>query len=245
MPAAATADAAELARFAPLAARWWDEDGPMAPLHRYNPVRLRYLLDHATRLGLTAPAPARLAGRRALDVGCGAGLACEPLARLGAEVVGIDLSAELLQAARAHASDAELHIDYRLDDVESLAARGVRFDLVTAFEVIEHVSDPERFVSACARLTRPGGLLLFSTLNRTSASYLKAVVAAEYLLGLLPRGTHDWHRFVKPSELQRLLRRSNCRVLDQRGVAVGLGNTPFHLSDNLSVNYLLAAQPRG
>ena len=181
------------------------------------------------------------AGLRMLDVGCGAGLLSEPLARLGAKVTGIDPAADVLRVARRRAVDQELEIDYRQTTVEALAANGSRFDLVCALEVVEHVPDPDAFLATCVRLVRPGGALVLSTLNRTARAFALGIVAAEYVLGWLPRGTHSWRRFRRPSEVARPLRRAGAEVVDVTGTVYDPLRDRFVLSSDLQVNYMLFA----
>ncbi|WP_446653698.1 bifunctional 2-polyprenyl-6-hydroxyphenol methylase/3-demethylubiquinol 3-O-methyltransferase UbiG [Blastomonas sp.] len=231
-----TIDPKEAAHFGRLAAEWWDPRGESAMLHKLNPVRLAYIRAAIDRHWPEAGAARKpLAGRSAIDVGCGAGLLAEPLARLGARVTGLDAAAENVAAAGAHAQAMGLAIDYRNVDVETLA--GETFDLVTSMEVIEHVTDPAAFVAALERALAPGGLMLLSTPNRTPISRLMLVEAAERL-GQVPRGTHDWHKFLTPDELTKLLNDAGLTVIDTRGIAwdplKGL-----HLSDTLALNYLM------
>ncbi|ESZ86707.1 MAG: 3-demethylubiquinone-9 3-methyltransferase [Blastomonas sp. CACIA14H2] len=231
-----TIDPKEAAHFGRLAAEWWDPRGESAMLHRLNPVRLTYIRAAIDRHWPEAGAARKpLAGRSAIDVGCGAGLLAEPLARLGARVTGLDAAAENVAAAGAHAQAMGLTIEYRNVDVETLA--GDTFDLVTSMEVIEHVTDPAAFVAALERALAPGGLMLLSTPNRTPISRLMLVEAAERL-GQVPRGTHDWHKFLTPDELTTLLNDAGLTVIDTRGIAwdplKGL-----HLSDTLALNYLM------
>ena len=190
-------------------AQWWDERGPFRPLHRINPVRLTYIRDQLCRnFGRDAKGPASLAGLSVLDIGCGGGLVCEPLARLGAEVTGIDPAAENIEAAKAHASAAGLDIDYEAATAEELAASGQSYDVVLLLEVVEHVPDVPAFLKSVAPLVKPGGVMILSTLNRTLKAYALAIVGAEYILRWLPVGTHQWERFVKPGGTRlRALRR--------------------------------------
>jgi 2-polyprenyl-6-hydroxyphenyl methylase/3-demethylubiquinone-9 3-methyltransferase len=240
-------DPAELRRFAGLAERWWDPRGPMAALHRLNPTRLAYIRDRAcARFGRDPLAPAPLACLRALDVGCGGGVLCEPLARLGAEVTGIDPAPENVAAAAAHAAQVGgLRIAYRALPVEALAERGEAFDLVCVMEVVEHVADVPGFLRACCRVVRPGGALVLATLNRTLRAYLLAIVGAEYVLGWLPRGTHQWSRFVTPSEAARALRAGGLAVADLTGVAYDPLHDRFRLTPDAAVNYMLLAHREG
>ncbi len=202
MAAGSTIDPDEVARFDRLAREWWDPNGPMRPLHRLNPLRLQYVRDEACRrFGRDWRQARPLEGLAALDVGCGGGLLSEPLARLGATVVGLDPAPTNIAVARRHAERSDLAIDYREEEVEDVARRGERFDLVLAMEVVEHVADVPAFVGACCRAVKPGGLLVMSTLNRTLRAYALAIVGAEYILGWLPRGTHRWEKFVTPDEL--------------------------------------------
>lgn len=231
-------DPAEAAHFGRLAADWWNPRGSSAMLHRLNPVRLRYLregVDAHWDGAATSFTP--LAGKRALDVGCGAGLLCEPLARLGAEVTGVDAAAENIAAARAHAAQAGLAIDYRTDSVESLG--GETFDLVTSLEVIEHVVDPAAFVRGLAAALAPGGLLVLSTPNRTWLSRI-ALIAVGEGLGQIPRGTHDWDKFLRPDALTALVETAGLRVTDVRGLALS-PTKGFVLSADTSLDYFVTA----
>jgi 2-polyprenyl-6-hydroxyphenyl methylase/3-demethylubiquinone-9 3-methyltransferase len=238
MPSAA--DTAELQRFAAFAERWWDETGPLAPLHRLNPVRVAYARDRiCAQLGRDPLAEQPLAGLCALDVGCGGGLLCEPLARLGATVTGIDPTRASIEAASRHARAAGLAIDYRVATAAELVAGRRQFDLVCAMEVVEHVADQEGFLHACAALVRPGGGLVLATLNRTFRAFALGIVAAEYVLGWLPRGTHRWQRFVRPSEAARALRRAGLHVQDLTGVIYDPLRDRFALSRDPAVNYML------
>jgi 2-polyprenyl-6-hydroxyphenyl methylase/3-demethylubiquinone-9 3-methyltransferase len=239
---AAGADPDELRRFAELADRWWDEGGPMAPLHKLNPTRLAYIRQRVCeRFGRDPNGERPLAGLAALDVGCGGGLLCEPLARLGAAVTGIDLARRNLAVAARHAESVGLAITYREIAVEQLAAEGRTFDLVCVMEVVEHVPDMPAFLEACGRLVRPGGGLVLATLNRTFRAFALGIVAAEYVLGWLPRGTHRWSRFVRPSEAARALRRAGLSVADLTGVSYDPLRDRFRLSPDPAVNYMLFA----
>ena len=232
-------DAAEVEKFSGLAAAWWDPFGPMAPLHAMNPTRVRYVRDRlCAHLARDPAAKAPLAGLRLLDVGCGAGLLCEPLARLGAKVTGIDASAAAIEAARAHADGAGVVVDYR---VANAAELGATFDGVLAMEVVEHVPDLAAFVGEAEAALAPGGLFLAATLNRTLKSYAMAIVGAEYVLRWLPRGTHDWQKFVRPAEFAHALRRHGLRVVDVTGVKFEAATATFALTRDVGVNYLLSA----
>lgn len=229
---------AEAAHFGALAADWWDPNGSSAMLHRMNPARLRYIrarIDGHWHGDGNATRP--LKGRRAIDVGCGAGLLTEPLARLGATTTGIDAAPENIDAARAHAATHGLSIDYRAGSVEALA--GERFDLVTSMEVIEHVADPAGFVAALAGMLAPGGLMILSTPNRTPLSRLAMITVGEGL-GLVPKGTHDWRRFLTPDELAGHIEDAGLKVVDRKGLRFSVGHG-FTLSDNLALDYFLTA----
>jgi len=237
-----TINAAEAAHFGALAAEWWDPKGSSAMLHKLNPVRLRFIraaLD--THFGGDGKSRHPLGGKTALDVGCGAGLLCEPLARLGGAVTGVDAAPENIDAAMAHAALSGLTIDYRAGEI---AAQGLgQFDIVTCMEVIEHVMDPAAFVAELVRHLRPDGLLLLSTPNRTAASRVFLVEAAERL-GQVPRGTHDWDQFLTPEELTALLADAGLEVVDRKGIAFS-PMSGLHLSNNLALNYILSARLRG
>jgi 2-polyprenyl-6-hydroxyphenyl methylase/3-demethylubiquinone-9 3-methyltransferase len=235
-------DAEELAKFAALERSWWDPKGPMAPLHKLNPVRLAFLRDQACRhFGRDPRAPRPLAGLQALDIGCGGGLLAEPLARLGAAVTGIDPVPASIEAARWHAEEVGLEIAYEARASEDLVLAGRSFDLVVASEVIEHVPDAPGFLAAMAALTRPGGLAVLSTISRTTESFLKTIVGAEYVLGWLPRGTHQWRRFLRPAELAQLLRGSGLRPVRLAGMVYDPARDAFALGRDTGTNYLIAA----
>jgi 2-polyprenyl-6-hydroxyphenyl methylase/3-demethylubiquinone-9 3-methyltransferase len=242
-----TVDPAEIERFSRIADEWWDPDGKFAPLHRFNPVRLGFVRDRiCARFGRDPRQPAVLEGLRILDIGCGGGLISEPLARLGATVTGIDAAERNVAVARLHAERMRLAIDYRHTTAEDLRAAGESFDVVLALEVVEHVADVDLFLECCAALVRPGGLLVMATLNRTTKAFALAVVGAEYVLRWLPRGTHDWRKFVKPSEAVRALRGSGLDVSELCGVAYSplTGRWALAPSD-LDVNYMLVAGKPG
>lgn len=237
---AATIRPQEAEHFGRLARDWWDPKGPMASLHRLNPLRLSFIraaIDVHWQLGERARAP--LAGKRAADVGCGAGLLCEPLARLGAQVTGVDAAPENVTAASAHAIGAGLEIRYIAGELAELDLG--RFDLVTSMEVIEHVADKRAFLASLAAALKPGGLMVLSTPNRTAASRLLLVEGAERL-GMIPRGTHDWGDFVTPDELRDLLADAGLAMGEPRGISWSPGKG-LHLSSDLSLNYLVTAQP--
>lgn len=235
-------DPAEVARFAALAERWWDPDGPMRPLHRLNPCRIAWIRDVVCqRLGRDPQARRPLEGLAALDVGCGGGLLAEPLARLGATVTAIDPAAETIATAAWHARETGVTVDYRVGTVEDLVVAGQRFPLVLALEVIEHTPGPDAFVAALATVTAPGGLLILSTLSRTWRAWLLGIVAAEHVLGWLPPGTHDWQRFVRPAELARRLRAVGLRPVALTGIGYDAARMAFHPVRDTSVNYMMAA----
>lgn len=239
MNATDTIDPAEAAHFGTLAAEWWDPKGSSAMLHKLNPVRLRYLRERIdAEWGLDPKARRPLAGRRALDVGCGAGLLSEPLARLGADVTGIDAAAENVAVARAHAEGQGLAIDYRHGGIEALS--GQSFDLIVSMEVVEHVADPAGFVGGIARALAPGGLVILSTPNRTPLSRLALITLGEGL-GMVPKGTHDWSKFLTPDELSGLLEAAGLAVFDRTGMAFDVGRG-FTMSNDLTLDYFVAAR---
>lgn len=237
-----TIDRGEIDRFARVAPRWWDEAGEFRPLHRLNPVRLGFIRDRL--VGHFAREPGALtpfAGLSVLDIGCGGGLVAEPMARLGFAVTGIDADATALAVATAHARDSGLAIDYREAAAEELAARGARFDAVLALEVAEHASDQALFFASVARLVKPGGALVASTLNRTAKSFLFAIVGAEYVLRWLPRGTHRWDRFLRPAEVASHLRAGGLAVKAVAGLVYEPWSDRWTLAEDFAVNYLIFA----
>jgi 2-polyprenyl-6-hydroxyphenyl methylase/3-demethylubiquinone-9 3-methyltransferase len=241
----ATVDQAEVARFSRLAGTWWDPHGEMAVLHKFNPVRLAYIRDAACRRFDRDPRQLGcLSGLRILDIGCGGGILCEPLARLGAAMVGVDPAPANIAAASLHAAESGLGIgiDYRAATVETLADAGERFDLVLAMEVVEHVADVALFVRRCAEMVKPGGLMIAATLNRTLKSFAFAIVGAEYVLRWLPRGTHRWDKFVTPNELEIALTQGGLRVTGETGVIYHPLADRWQLSSDLDVNYMLTAE---
>jgi 2-polyprenyl-6-hydroxyphenyl methylase/3-demethylubiquinone-9 3-methyltransferase len=224
-------DQAELEKFSKLAHRWWDPEGEFRPLHDINPLRLEWIAQHAA-----------LDGAKVLDVGCGGGILAEAMARRGAKVTGIDLSEKALRVAELHLHESKLAIEYQRVNVEDYAAsRPETFDVVTCMELLEHVPDPASMVAACARLVRPAGQVFFSTINRNPKSYLFAVVGAEYVLGLLPKGTHDYQRFIKPSELARWSRAAGLRVDELIGMTYNPVTRRYRLGADCDVNYLQRA----
>lgn len=239
---ATTVDPAEIDQFARLGAQWWDERGPMAMLHKFNPVRVGYIRDQVTaHFGRQPRKLGCLAGLRILDIGCGGGILSEPLARLGAKVVGADPSETNIEVARHHAGQAGVMVDYRATTAEALADQGERFDVVLAMEVVEHVADMPLFVNRCGEMVKPGGLMIAATLNRTLKSFALAIVGAEYVLRWLPRGTHRWDKLVTPGELEAAMVQAGLRVADERGVIYNLLADRWQLSSDMDVNYMLAA----
>jgi 2-polyprenyl-6-hydroxyphenyl methylase/3-demethylubiquinone-9 3-methyltransferase len=236
-------DEAEVERFSRHAADWWDARGPMAALHKFNPVRLAYIRDKAAeRFGREPKKLDCLKGLRMLDIGCGGGILSEPLARLGAQMVGADPSRENIAVASAHAQESGVAVDYRATTAEDLAAAGERFDVVLAMEVVEHVTDVDAFVAACASMVKPGGLMIAATLNRTLKSFALAIVGAEYVLRWLPRGTHQWDKFVTPNELELAFERGGLQVTGERGVIYNPFADRWQLSSDMDVNYMLVAE---
>ncbi|QDC44050.1 bifunctional 2-polyprenyl-6-hydroxyphenol methylase/3-demethylubiquinol 3-O-methyltransferase UbiG [Methylophilus medardicus] len=224
-------EVAEVNKFSELAHQWWDQQGVFKPLHQLNPLRLDYIDNRAS-----------LQGKQVLDVGCGGGILSESMAQRGAQVTGIDLAEKSLQVAQLHALDSGVQLEYRCVAVEALAEEQPQtFDVVTCMEMLEHVPDPSSVVRACARLVKPGGHVFFSTLNRNAKAYLMAVVGAEYVLNLLPKGTHDYSKFIKPSELAAWMRASGLELQHQTGVSYHPLNKQYALTSDTSVNYMLHA----
>lgn len=238
-----TVDPREIAKFEAMAAEWWDLQGKFKPLHMINPCRLDYITTQiAAEFGRDLGGERPFAGLRMLDIGCGGGLLCEPMARLGAEVVGVDAAARNIPVARIHAGQSGLDIDYRVGTAEDLVAAGERFDVVLNMEVVEHVADPLGYLTACRRLLRPGGLHICSTINRNPKSYVMAIFGAEQVMRWLPKGTHEWKKFITPDELYDLLRRAGMRPVDRKGMVFNPLAWSFFLSErDLSVNYVTAA----
>jgi 2-polyprenyl-6-hydroxyphenyl methylase / 3-demethylubiquinone-9 3-methyltransferase len=243
MPSATTVDEDEVARFSALADEWWDPGGKMAPLHKLNPVRLGYIRDVVCRhFARNAKTLDCLTGLRLLDIGCGAGLLSEPLARIGGQVVAVDPAAANIAAAKLHAEENEATVDYRVGTAEALADAGERFDVVLAMEVVEHVADVNLFVRRCAEMVRPGGLMIVATINRTLKSFALAIVGAEYVLGWLPRGTHRWDKLVTPNELDIALELAGLRLIDECGVIYDLLADRWRLARDTDVNYMVTAK---
>jgi 2-polyprenyl-6-hydroxyphenyl methylase/3-demethylubiquinone-9 3-methyltransferase len=239
----ATVDPAEVARFAALADEWWNLSGKMAPLHKFNPVRLAFIRDQACAQFSRDPKRLDcLSGLNILDIGCGGGIVAEPLAKLGAKVTGIDPAEENIAAAKLHAEKSGLAIDYRASTTEAIAERGDTFDVVIASEVVEHVADLNLFIGCAAKAVKPGGLLIVTTINRTLKSYALAIVGAEYVLRWLPVGTHRWEKFVTPEELDRAIAASGLEVVEESGIMYDLFHDRWTASSDMDVNYMLAAE---
>lgn len=241
-----TVDPREVERFAALAAQWWNPRGTMKVLHKFNPVRLAYLREQLTSHFDRDPRAIRpLEGLRLLDIGCGGGLLSEPLARMGADVVGIDPAERNVSVASLHAEQSGVSVDYRATTAEALADAGERFDAVLAMEVVEHVADVSLFIRRAAEMVKPGGLMCAATLNRTKRSFALAIVGAEYVLGWLPRGTHDWSKFVTPDELEAAMAAGGLEVIEREGVIFNPLADEWRRSDDVSVNYMMLAERRG
>ena len=241
-----TIDPAEVARFDAIAREWWDQKGPMAVLHKFNPVRLAFVRDEAcAHFGRDPKQMRALEGLSLVDIGCGGGVLSEPLARLGAQVTGLDPAPTNIAVARTHAEKSGLAIDYREETIEAVVAAGTRFDIVLAMEVVEHVADVEAFVAACCAAVKPDGLLIMATLNRTLKSYALAIVGAEYVLRWLPKGTHDWEKFVTPGELGGAIEANGFSLGTQTGVVFNPLTGRWSGAGAMDVNYMLAASRTG
>ena len=241
-PAAPSIDPAEIARFSAVAKEWWSATGKFRPLHWLNPVRLQYIKEHCVRhFGLDAQTSRPLEGLSLLDVGCGGGLLCEPLHRLGARVTGLDAGIANIKTATVHAQEGGLDIDYRAGSIEGLAASGEQFDVVLSMEVIEHVNDPAAFIAACARTLKPGGLMFLSTINRTQKARALALFAAERVLNWLPPGTHTYEKLVTPEELDSALAKAGLQAGPATGVSYNPLSGQWRLTGDLSMNYMLNA----
>lgn len=235
-------DTSEVEKFSALAERWWDPQGEFAPLHKFNPVRLRFIHDMAAaHFGRTPRSLRPFEGLRLLDIGCGGGLLSEPMARLGFAVTGADASDRNVGTAATHAAESGLEIVYRAATAEMLAGEGASFDVVLNMEVVEHVADLPAYLDACARLVAPGGIMFVATLNKTVKSLALAKIGAEYVLGWVPKGTHDWNRFLAPTALHRLLKDTGLKILKTQGIAFDPLAWDWHLSHDTDVNYMVVA----
>ncbi|HHI81894.1 MAG TPA: bifunctional 2-polyprenyl-6-hydroxyphenol methylase/3-demethylubiquinol 3-O-methyltransferase UbiG [Rhizobiales bacterium] len=243
---AISVDPGEVEKFSSIASEWWNENGSFGVLHKFNPVRIEFITGQATaRFGLDPLKDKPLAGLDLLDIGCGGGLLSEPLARLGAKVTAIDPSQKNIKTAMVHASEQGLDIAYRATTAEELAASGNRFDIVLNMEVIEHVSDPATFIKTCASLVRPGGLMFTATLNRTLKAFGLAIIGAEYILGWMPKGTHQWEKFITPRELEDWLKAAGMKPLCVTGATFNILKNTWQRSSDTDVNYMIAAPRPG
>ncbi|HEY6632668.1 MAG TPA: bifunctional 2-polyprenyl-6-hydroxyphenol methylase/3-demethylubiquinol 3-O-methyltransferase UbiG [Rhizobiaceae bacterium] len=241
-----TIDQAEVERFSAMAAEWWNPQGKFRPLHKFNPVRLTYIRDQvAARFGRDPHAARPFEGLRLLDIGCGGGLLCEPMARLGAEVVGVDPSETNIEVARLHAAESRVTVDYRASTAEDLADAGEKFDVVLNMEVVEHVADVGLFVARCAEMVKPGGLMFVATINRTMKAWGLAIVGAEYVLRWLPKGTHQYEKLVRPEELEKALAEAGMAIYDRTGVTYNPLADRWQQSRDMDVNYMLLAEKAG
>jgi 2-polyprenyl-6-hydroxyphenyl methylase / 3-demethylubiquinone-9 3-methyltransferase len=241
-----TVDDAEIAKFEAMATEWWDPNGKFKPLHMLNPTRLDYITRQiAAEFGRDLTTPLPFAGLRLLDIGCGGGLLAEPMARLGADVVGADAAPRNIPVAQIHAQKSGLTIDYRHTTAEALAAAGEQFDVVLNMEVVEHVADPLAYLTACQQLLKPGGLMICSTINRNPKSFLMAIIGAEYVMRWLPKGTHEWAKFITPDELYDLIRKAGLDPVDRKGFVFNKLTWSWSISGrDLSVNYVTASLKR-
>jgi len=238
-----TVDPAEVAKFQAMAAEWWDPNGKFKPLHMLNPCRLDYITRQiAAEFDRDLAADKPFAGIKLLDIGCGGGLLSEPMARLGAEVVGADAAAGNIPVAQVHAEQSGLEIDYRHTTAEAMAEVGEQFDVVLNMEVVEHVADPQDFLTVCQQLLKPGGLMICSTLNRNAKSFAMGIIGAEWIMRWLPKGTHEWHKFITPDELYNMLEKAALTPVDRKGFVFNPLGWSWSISDrDLSVNYVTAS----
>ena len=238
-----TIDAGEVERFSAMAAEWWNPNGKFRPLHKFNPIRLAYVRDQvAARFGRDPRAARPFEGLRILDIGCGGGLLCEPMARMGAEVVGADASETNIEVARLHAAESGVSVDYRAETAEALADAGEQFDVILNMEVVEHVADMDLFIEKCAQMVKPDGLMFVATINRTLKALGLAIVGAEYVLRWLPRGTHQYGKLVRPDELEQALARAGMRIADRTGVTYNPLADRWQRSKDMDVNYMVLAE---
>lgn len=238
-----TVDPDEVARFSAMAAEWWNPRGKFGVLHKFNPIRLNYIKTHICHIfKRDILDPNALKGLRLLDIGCGGGLLCEPMARLGADVVGVDPSLTNIKTAALHASEQKLPIDYRTTTAEDLAETNETFDIVLNMEVVEHVADMPLFVQTCASMVRPGGIMMIATINRTLKAWGMAIIGAEYILGWLPRGTHAYEKLIRPDELKKALVPTGMNIIDKTGVVFDPLHGSWKISQDMNVNYMIATQ---
>lgn len=241
-----TIDTGEVERFSKLAAEWWNPSGKFKTLHKFNPIRLAYIRDHvANRFGRDPRAARPFEGLRFLDIGCGGGLLCEPMARLGASVVGADASETNIEVAKLHAAESGVAIDYRAATAEDLADRGEKFDVILNMEVIEHVADIDLFVGKCGQMVKPGGIMFVATINRTLKALGLAIIGAEYILRWLPRGTHQFGKLVRPDELEKALAKADMSIIDRAGVIYNPLGDRWQRSTDMDVNYMVLAEKPG
>jgi 2-polyprenyl-6-hydroxyphenyl methylase/3-demethylubiquinone-9 3-methyltransferase len=244
-PLRTTIDAGEVQRFSALAAEWWNPSGKFRPLHKFNPIRLAYIRDHvAARFGRDPRMARPFEGLRFLDIGCGGGLLCEPMARLGARVVGVDPSETNIEVARLHAAESGVAVDYRAATAEELADAGETFDVILNMEVVEHVSDVDFFIARCGEMVKPGGVMFVATINRTLKALGLAIFGAEYVLRWLPRGTHQYNRLVRPEELEGALTKAGLAIVDRTGVTYNPLADRWQRSRDMDVNYMVLAEKR-
>ncbi|MDV3252053.1 bifunctional 2-polyprenyl-6-hydroxyphenol methylase/3-demethylubiquinol 3-O-methyltransferase UbiG [Devosia sp. BK] len=237
-----TINDAEIAKFTAMAEEWWDPKGKFKPLHKFNPVRLAYIRDNLiSHFGRDTTIMRPLEGLKIVDIGCGGGLLCEPLTRLGATVTGVDAAQRNITIAKIHAEKSDLDIDYRVTTSETLATAGDKFDVVLNMEVVEHVDNVPLYMKSCADLVAPGGLMFTATLNRTARAYALAVVGAEYVLRWLPKGTHDWRKFLTPDEIHSLITRNGLKVIEDKGVVFHPIADEWRLSEDTGINYMVLA----
>lgn len=235
-----TIDEKEIEKFTAMADEWWSANGKFKPLHKFNPCRIFYIREKLIQnFSLDSTSSTPLKNLKILDVGCGGGLLCEPLKRLGADIVGVDAGEKNIAVAKIHAGKSGLEIDYRNQDVEELAKTDEEFDVVLAMEVIEHVADIEKFLTATKNCLKPNGILFVATLNRTAKSYLNAIIGAEYILRWLPRGTHDWKKFLKPSEINKIAEHNNLQLLELTGFSYNILKDEWKKSDDVQINYVM------